>query len=421
MIQTHLTHLDNGLRVASCRIPGAQTASVAIWAAAGGRHEPARLNGVSHFIEHMLFKGTQKRSARRIVEAVEGVGGDINAYTSEERTCYYASAAAEFFPRLCDVLCDFYASPRFAPAEIERERDVISEEIQMYHDEASSHVHDMLNAAFWPRHALGRPVTGTLESVSAISRDDLLEYRSARYHAGSTILTAAGAIEHADLVRHASRYLSHLTRKPKPRLRPAPRPPARPVSISQVRDTQQTQLAIGLPFPGLSNPARFAAYLAQIILGGNASSRLFQEIREKRGLCYSVHTHPNPLSDTGMLTISVGLDGRNLEKCLGLIRRQIDRLRADPPRPSEIRRAREYSIGVSRMELERTSVQNMRLGSSILTYGRIIDPESIHRQIRMISADEIRTAAERFFDPRSATISVIGPTPEARVAEQIFS
>ena len=178
--------------------------------ASGGRHEPANLNGISHFIEHMLFKGTSRRSARRIMEEVEGVGGDLNAYTSEERTCYYAAAAAEFFPRLCDVLCDLYMNPRFALQDIERERGVICEEILMYRDEPSSHVQEILNGHFWPNHPLGRPLTGTPDTVESLQRDDLLSYRASHYHAGSTVVSSAGKIRHQEVIDRASKLLEKI-------------------------------------------------------------------------------------------------------------------------------------------------------------------------------------------------------------------
>ena len=200
-----LTSLPNGLRIATCEVPHAETAAIGIWAGVGGRHESAKLSGISHFIEHMLFKGTLRRSARRIMQEVEGVGGDMNAYTAEERTCYYAVAAAEFFSRLCDVLCDLYMNPKLAPSDIERERGVICEEILMYRDEPSSHVQELLNRHFWPDHPLGRPLTGTPDTVESMQRDDFLSYRATHYHAGSTVISAAGKLRHEDVVEMAAR------------------------------------------------------------------------------------------------------------------------------------------------------------------------------------------------------------------------
>lgn len=414
-MKTRLTTLPSGLRVATCEMPQVETAAVGIWAGVGGRHEPLRLNGISHFIEHMLFKGTSRRSARRIMEEVEGVGGDMNAFTSEERTCYYAAAAAEFFPRLCDVLCDIYLDPLFSPREIERERGVIGEEILMYRDEPSSHVQEMLNAAYWPKHALGRSLTGTLESIKGFRRDDFLEYRATHYHASSTVISVAGKVRHEDVVERLERLLQALPRGRKPRISAAPRPPSRPCIVAEKRDTQQTQVAIGLPGASHHDPRRYALQILNILLGGNASSRLFQELREKRGWCYSVSTHPSCFEDSGMFNLSLGLDHRNIQKCLGVITREFENVRSKPVRPAELRRAKEYAVGTSRMSLERTSNQNMRLGGSILVYGKIVDPEEVHARLRQVTAEDVQSVAKDLLEMNRAAIAIIGPAPDEKL------
>ena len=383
-----------------------------IWAGVGGRHEPANLNGISHFIEHMLFKGTSRRSARRIVEEVEGVGGDMNAYTSEERTCYYATAAAEFFPRVCDVLCDLYMNPKFTTRDIERERGVICEEILMYRDEPSSHVQELLNKHFFPDHPLGRPLTGTPDTVESMQRDDFLSYRATHYHAGSTVVSAAGKIGHEEVIEHACRLLEKIpSRKPIRQVK-APDYSREPTVVSERRDVQQTQLALGIPGPSHHDSRRYALQILNVILGGNASSRLFQELREKRGLCYSVSAHPSSFKDTGMLNISLGLEQRNVEKSLRLILSTFEDLKKRPVRPAELKRAKEYAVGTSRMSLERTSTHNMRLGGSVLVYGRIIDPEEIHSRLRGVTCEDVQAAAKDFLDAHCATAAIVGPAPD---------
>lgn len=419
-MKTQLTTLPSGLRVATCEMPHVETAAVGVWAGVGGRHEPAPLNGISHFIEHMLFKGTQRRSSRRIMEEVEGVGGDMNAYTSEERTCYYAAAAAEFFPRLCDVLCDLYLFPKFTPREIERERGVIGEEILMYRDEPSSHVQEVLNENYFHHHALGRPLTGTLETIGSFQRGDFLDYRVSHYHAGSTVVSAAGNIRHEEVVDRIGALMEKL-------------PPARKVTFDKVtkkpkfrivtekRDTQQTQLAMGLPGASSHDKRRYALQILHIILGGNASSRLFQELREKRGLCYSVSTHPSCFADTGMFNVSLGLDQRNVGKSLRLIRTAFDDIKARGVKPAELKRAKEYAVGTSRMSLERTSNQNMRLGGSVLVYGKVVDPDEIHARLRAVTAEDVQAAAHDFLRPDTATVAVIGPAPDEQEIRSVLN
>jgi len=420
-MKTQLTTLSSGLRIATCEISHVETAAVGIWAGVGGRHEPKRLNGISHFIEHMLFKGTTKRSARKIMEEVEGVGGDMNAFTSEERTCYYASAAAEYFPRVCNVLTDLYLNPRFTPRDIERERGVIAEEILMYRDEPSAHVQEMLTELHWAGHPLGRPLAGTQQSIEGFRRDDFLSYRVSHYHAASTVVSAAGKVHHEDVVERMEKLLEKIPRGRQPRLGRPPVPATDgPRIVTEKRETQQTQLAMALPGMSHHDPRRYALQILNVILGGNASSRLFQELREKRGLCYSVSTHPAGHDDVGMFNVSLGLEQRNVSTSLRLICDAFELLKTKGIRPSELKRAKEYTVGTSRMALERTSSQNMRMGGSVLVHGKIIDPEVAHRRLRGVTEAEVLAVAGEVLRPELASVAVIGPTPDADAIVRIL-
>ncbi|HEY5792882.1 MAG TPA: pitrilysin family protein [Chthoniobacterales bacterium] len=408
-MRTQVTKLANGVRVASCPMPHVQSVAVGVWAAVGGRHESRRLNGISHFIEHLLFKGTARRSARRIMQEIEGIGGDINANTAEERTCYYASAPHEYLPQVLDVLTDLYRHPRFSPADIELERGVIHEEIQMYLDEPSQHVLELLHEKFWPGQAIGRALTGTAESIAKFTREDFAGYLGKHYQGAATIVTAAGNLDHGRLVESVEKSLGGLV----PGKRPAS-PPARsllsgPELHVVTRETQQTHVAVGLPGTSYRDPDRFAANLLHVMLGGNASSRLFQELREKHGYCYSISTYPLFFSDTGMLNLSIGLDARNLAKAFQLIGRQFARIREQLGSPAELKRAKEYTIGLSRMSMERTSSQSSRIGQSLLAFGRVVDPEEIYAKIRAVTPDDIRRVAGKLLGPEGACAVIIGP------------
>lgn len=418
--KSRLTKLPSGLRIATCEMPHAETAAMGIWASVGGRHEPVELNGISHFIEHMLFKGTQRRSARRIMEEVEGVGGDMNAFTSEERTCYYATAAAEFFPRVCDVLCDIYMNPRFSPRDIDRERGVIAEEILMYEDEPSSRVQELLEKTQWAGHALGRPITGTLQTIEGMDAAAFRTYRASHYNATSTVVTASGKIQHDEVVEKVSALLAGLPNGKSPTAKPFPARQKSPRLVTEARDIQQTQLALALPAFGHCDERRFALHLLNVVLGTNASSRLFQEMREKRGLCYSVSSHWLSLNDGGALGISAGLDRRNLEKSLRLILAQFDLLRKKPVGSAELRRAKEYTIGSNRMALERSSSQNARLGGSILAQGKIVDSETVNERIRAVTPDDILAVAVEILNPSRLTISVVGPNPDEPMIKKLI-
>jgi predicted Zn-dependent peptidase len=384
---------------------------VGLWAAVGARHESARIGGISHFLEHLLFKGTKKRSARRISEEVEGVGGDLNAYTAEERTCYYAAASVEHLGRVTDVLCDMYRNSRLDAGEIERERGVIAEEIEMIRDEPSQHVHELLTAETWDGNSLARPITGTRKSLTAITRRDLKGHLASHYDASSTILTAAGAVDHSEIVEMARKLLGGLPKGGAPKQPLTPKRQSAPRVVVEGRDTQQTQMALSFRGIGAHDPRRYAVSLLHILLGGNMSSRLFQELRERRGLCYSVSTALSTHSDCGAFEISLGLDGEKVEKALGLILKECYRISEKGPSKAELRRACDYSIGTSRMALERASTQNYRLGTALLTYGKIVPPEQVYERLTKVTSEEIRKVSSQVLNRRTLCLAMVGPGP----------
>jgi predicted Zn-dependent peptidase len=408
---TQVSVLPNGLRVATCTMPASQTVAVGIWAAVGSRHESARIGGISHFLEHLLFKGTKRRSARRISEEVEGVGGDLNAYTTEERTCYYAAASSEHLGRVTDVLCDMYRNSRLDAGEIERERGVIVEEIEMIRDEPAQHVQELLTAETWKGSSLARPITGTKKSLGSITRGDIKDHLASHYHAGSTILTAAGAVDHEEVMEFAKRFLGKLPKGPSPRrLTPPGRQSSARIVIEE-RESQQTQLALSFRGVGAKDPRRYAVSLLHVLLGGNMSSRLFQELREKRGLCYSVSTSLSTHSDCGAFEVALGLDGGNVRNALGLILRECERITAKGPSAAELKRACDYSVGTSRMALERAATQNYRLGTSLLTYGKIVPPDQVYDRLAKVTAQEIRKVASQVLNRRTLCLGMVGQGP----------
>jgi len=407
-----LTKLSNGIRVVTCEMPHAQSATFGIWTAVGGRHEPQRLSGISHFIEHMLFKGTRRRTARQIGQEVEAVGGYLNASTTHDHTAYYGAAPGDHFNRLSSVLCDMYLEPRFAATDIRREGSVIAEEIQMYQDEPSDLVQELLWEELWPNHALGRPLTGSLESISTFKRDDFLSYRDTHYQTGNTVVSAAGQVRHDEVIARVEKLLGALPRGRRSRIAKAPALPSKLRVRIIPRETQQLHVAFAVPCCSLHSEDRYATSLLNLLLGGNMSSRLFQELREKRGICYSVSSNVSQYEDTGVINFYIGLDARNLEKSLGLVSREFRRLREEPVRTAELNRAKEYAIGSSRMSLERTSAQNSRIGYSTLFYGEVVDAEEAHTRLRAVTAEDVRRVARESLLPQKMTMTVIGALPE---------
>jgi len=410
-LRPEISILPNGLRVATQSMPSSQTVAVGIWCSVGGRHEALRVGGISHFLEHLLFKGTKKRSARRISEEIEGVGGDLNAYTAEERTCFYAAASSDHLARVTEVLSDMYCNSRIDPKEVEREKGVIVEEIEMIRDESAQHVQEILTAETWRGNSLSRPITGTKKSLSGISRKDILDHLRKNYHAGCTIVTAAGAVDHGEFMRLVTRFLGDL---PAGTSRPRVTLPPRQLSpriVIESRENQQTQIALSFRGVGAHDPKRYAVNLLHVLLGGNMSSRLFQELRERRGLCYSVSTSLSTHSDCGAFEIALGLDGKNVAKALKLILSDCRKIAEKGPSSAELRRACDYSIGTSRMALERAATQNYRLGNSLLTYGKVVTPESVYDRLAKVSVSEVRKAAAQIFQNRTLCLAMVGQGP----------
>jgi len=411
-LKPEVSILSNGLRVASITMESSQTAALGIWCAVGSRHESARQTGLSHFLEHLLFKGTQKRSARQISEEIEGVGGDLNAYTAEERTCFYATAAYDHISGVTEVLCDMYSNSRLDAQEVERERGVIFEEIEMIRDEPAQHVQELLTAETWQGSSLGRPITGTKKTLSSISRKDLFGHLRRNYNANRTIVTAAGAVNHREFVKLVEEFLNGLPSQPSRLKVNLPARQTAPRLVIEERDTQQTQLALSFRAFGSHSHRRYAVNLLNIILGGNMSSRLFQELRERRGLCYSISSSLSTHSDCGAFEISLGLDGKNVSKALQLILKECRKIAQKGPTLDELLRARDYSIGSSRIALERASTQNHRLGTSLLIYDKVFTPEYLYDRLAKVTQAEIQTAAKMILQNQNLCLAMVGNGPD---------
>ncbi|MEI9895047.1 MAG: pitrilysin family protein [Chthoniobacter sp.] len=404
-----LSRLPNGARVASIHMPHMRSVSVGLWAGVGGRHESEAECGASHFLEHLLFKGTKRRNARAITAAVEGVGGYLNAFTTEDHTCYYAKAGRPHFGRLCDVLGDMYVEPSFPAAEIKREREVIREEIMMYRDQPAQHAQELLTATMWPKHPLGRPITGTVESVSHLHRPAITAFHREHYNAANTIATVAGDVSHEEVVETLRPWLDRLPAGGRPRFRRSPRTIPRASVALHTHDTEQTHLAMGYHAWGRQDDRRFALKMLSVLLGENMSSRLFQKLRERHGCCYSVTSGMLALADTGALHIAAGLDSAKLPFALKLILRELSSLAERGPSRAELRMARDYTIGQTLMGLESTSSQIMWMGESLLGYNKVLCPEEVERRIHAVTQDDVRAVAVGCLQRARLGVAVVGP------------
>ncbi len=406
----HLTKLPSGLRVATVEMPHMESVSLGIWASVGGRHEPARLSGVSHFVEHLLFKGTKRRSARAISAEVEGVGGYLNAFTTEDHTCYYAKASADHAGRLCDVLFDMYLESTFDPVEVERERGVIREEILMYRDQPSQYVQELLSDVMWPNHPLGRPLTGSLETLAGLSRDEISAFCKCHYNGTNTFVAAAGRVTHEEILALMVRHTGSLQPGKCAKGQRFPISKRKALFKVGVEDVEQTQLAIGFHTAGRHDDRRFALKLLCVILGENMSSRLFQSLRERHGLCYSIHSGLSLFEDAGALNIHVGLEESQVPRAVKLLCTELRRLIDKPVGRAELQRAKDYTIGQNRMGLESTTNQMMWAGESILGYKRVLDPAEVREAFLKVDAESIRQLAAETFQSQNAGIAVVGPS-----------
>jgi predicted Zn-dependent peptidase len=412
-LATRVTRLPGGLAVATATMPDRASVSLGFWVAAGGRHELAHHSGVCHFIEHMLFKGTRRRTASQISQAVEGAGGYLNAFTGEEGTCFYARARHDRLELLLDVLSDMVLHSRFAPRDLERERGVILEEIASYLDQPHQHVQELLNSLLWPNHPLGRPLTGTHASVQSLHRRDLVSFQRSHFTSQAAFLVAAGRVRHDRLVRLASRYFQSLSPGPRRAFSPAPCEQTRPCSTLQTKSVEQTQLALGFRTCSRHDSRRYALRIANAILGENMSSRLFQVIREDRGLAYSIYSSLSHFADTGVLAISAGLDTDDLPTALNLILKELERLRRKPPARAEFQRARDYVLGQFDLGLENTESRMQWVGEQLLGYRRAVTQQHVKRKLTAVTPAQVAAAARDFFEPHRLSLALVSPLKSA--------
>ncbi len=406
--------LPNGMVVLTERIPHVRSVAVGWWVRVGSREEPASRAGISHCIEHMLFKGTARRSAEEIAKAIDAVGGTLDAFTSRESTCFYAKVLGEHLPLAVDLITDLVLHARLDPQDIERERQVILQEIKMVEDDPGDLVHDLLAAALWGDHPLGRPVLGTRETLGEIGAAEIRAHLRDFYQPDRVIVAAAGDVEHGRLVD----LLADATRGWDGRALPSePSTPAgRAAVVRDGRDSAQVHLCLGVEGLQYAHRDRYAIYLLNAILGSSMSSRLFQEVREKRGLAYSIYSYQQSYRDTGLLVVYAGTAPESYRQVLDLIQRECGRLRGGPPDPDEFRRAKEQLKGNLLLGLESTNNRMTRLAKMELYFGRTFDLDEIIRGIEAVTPESFQDLAHRLFGRDAYALTTIGPVPEPAAA-----
>jgi predicted Zn-dependent peptidase len=416
-----LTRLPNGLTLATAAMPHMASVSLGVWVGVGSRYETDVQAGASHFIEHLLFKGTSHRTARQISEEVEGLGGYLNAYTSEDHTCFHAKARAARFPALLDVLMDMFLASRFAPAEIAKERAVIKEERASYRDQSQHLVQDLLNATLWPGHPLGRAIEGTPRSLDGLNRARLVDFFQTNYVAANTCIVATGNLTHAQVLKAITPFAPRFPTGPRPQCKPMPdadqqvgsTKPGPRIRLHR-KATEQTQLALGIRTTARHDERRFALRLLNALLGECMSSRLFQSLREERGIAYDVHSSVSFFADCGDLSIYAGVDDDKLEKVLRLIAAELRRLTAKAPTLGEVRRARDYAIGQFDLALEGTEPHMTWLGEQLIGHGELVPAARTRERLAAVTPAQIRAAARDFFQPARMSLALVSPLKSTR-------
>jgi predicted Zn-dependent peptidase len=408
-LKTDLTTLPNGLRIVSERMPGLLSAAVGLWVTAGGRHERPDQNGIAHFLEHMAFKGTRRRSALQIAEEIEDVGGYINAYTSREMTAYYARVLEADVPLALDVIADIVLNPLFDAREIEVERHVILQEIGQALDTPDDIIFDWLQEAAYPDQAMGRTILGPAECVSAFKRKDLRAFVAEHYGPERMILSAAGAVDHDHLVALAESLFGHLKRRS-----PAQPEPARwqGVERREVKDLEQVHFAVGFRGPAYRDRDMHAAQVYATAVGGGMSSRLFQKIREERGLCYSIYAQAGSYDDTGMITIYAGTSAEEIGDLCALTMDELKRA-AEDMSDAEVSRAKAQLKAGLLMGLESPSGRAERMARYLAIWGRVPDLREATAEIDAVARADVTGFAGRLASGAEAALALYGPVADA--------
>lgn len=402
--------LPNGVRIITEEMPYVRSASIGIWVGAGSRDESESNNGIAHFIEHMLFKGTTARSAKDIAETLDAVGGQLNAFTSKEYTCYYAKVLDEHLDIAIDLLSDMFFNSTFKEEDIEKEKNVIIEEIKMYEDTPDELVHDLFANTLWSGHPLGRSVIGTAGIISQITRKDLVDFMEGYYRPDGVVVAVAGNIKHDEVIGKLAPIFSNNTSPRNERKYVAPTAGSR--VYYRKKDTEQVHFCLGTPGLPLDHDDIYVLHVMNSVLGGGISSRLFQEIREERGLAYSIYTYHSSYRDAGLFSIYAGLSPGNLNDVISLITKEMKSLRVNGITKEELARTREQLKGSILLGLENVSSRMSRIGKSELCLNRVVSVEEAVERINRVTADDVRELAQQLFTGEKIVVSSIGPETE---------
>ncbi len=414
------TTLKNGVRVVTQRVEYMHTVTTGIWVANGTRHESPEHNGVAHFIEHMLFKGTDRRSARQISREIDSVGGILNAFTGHEYVCYYAKVLAKFLPQAADLLADIFLHSTFPADEIERERKVILQEIKMRDDSPEEYIHDRFHKNYWQGQPLGMPVLGTTETIGTLSREAIITHKDSRYRPQDIIIAAAGNVQHDELVAIVEPFFSSITSSWQPESSEIKQDKVRELNLNE-RDMEQTLVCLGTRGLRHNHPDRYALFLLTTILGGGMSSRLFQEVREKKGLAYSVYSYLLSHADTGALVIYAGTEKAQCREVFDIARAELSKLVSDEVLQDELDAAREQLKGKTLMSLESSDNLMTRLAKNEIYLGKQQTIEDVLANYDEVNSQDLHRLSQELFKSEYLHLELMGRVSDLGFSEDLLT
>jgi predicted Zn-dependent peptidase len=403
------TVLPNGLTVLTERMPHVRSVSMGAWIGSGSRDETPEVNGISHFVEHMVFKGTTSRSAKQIAREVDTIGGNLDAFTSKETVCFNIKVLDENVEPALDVLADLVLHPTFTPEELAREQGVILEEIKMDEDNPDYLVHETWTQNFWKGDALGRPILGTAKTVSSFNQQIVFDFYAGRFTPRNMVFSAAGNLEHDAFVAQVEREFRSLAASGDGVLEKVAAPKATPhITLKRKKSLEQVQLCLGVPAPPVSDPSRYGVYLLNTMLGGGMSSRLFQSVREDRGLAYSIYSEMNPFRDTGSLCVYAGTSVDKTEKVLQLTLQELRRLKEETVSDAELKRAKDQLKSNMVIGLESSGSRMANLARQQMYFGRFFGVDEMMEEIEAVTPDDIQALAQGLFKPEVIALTLLG-------------
>ncbi len=401
--------LANGLRIISHNMPARESAALGIWIKVGGRFETGANKGISHFLEHLLFKGTKKYSCRRLKESIEGIGGSLNGFTSEELTCYLVKVPANHINTGLDILSDMVINPALPTQEIEKEKTVILEELKMYKDLPQSYVYELLDELLWPKQPLGWPIIGTVESVKSIDRKALADFKQKHYTASNIVVSACGNLKFDKLERGIKKIFSNPKKDKSNTFLPAKEKQSEPGLKVFHKDTEQTHMALGFRGFRREHPLKHALGMLHIILGANMSSRLFNKLREERGLAYEIGTLVKRFQDTGAFVVHAGIDNRKVSEAIQLVLSELSKIKGNLVTDGEFKRAKEFYTGQLKLALEDTLEHMLWIGETTLLLDRTFSLNEIVAEVSRVDRESVREVARQIFSKENINLSLIGP------------